>query len=111
MNFLLRPTQPVAPELPSFPEAGLPKDITRRPTTTLEGLIAEDPLPGTAAGEDGDNNGDVGVGTVGSTPKDQFHVGNHHTDVTDDEGWITIPYSLSSQTSYALFPYIIFCLH
>ncbi|XP_020081782.1 uncharacterized protein LOC109705460 isoform X1 [Ananas comosus] len=92
MNFLLRPTQPVAPELPSFPEAGLPKDITRRPTTTLEGLIAEDPLPGTAAGEDGDNNGDVGVGTVGSTPKDQFHVGNHHTDVTDDEGWITIPY-------------------
>ncbi|XP_072988612.1 uncharacterized protein [Typha latifolia] len=94
MNFLLRSGQPVVPELPTIPEAGPHKGVTQKPATTLEGLISEDPYPSSASGEDGDNESNRvrGAGAaVVSTSENQVSGGNH-TDVTEDEGWITIPY-------------------
>lgn len=94
MNFLYRTAaQPVAPELPRVPEDALPK-----PATTLEGLIiAEDSnqQPSPAHSEDGAGNngpGDVGVRSVSLDSKSPVMPGTH-TDVTEDEGCITIPYS------------------
>ncbi|PUZ67166.1 hypothetical protein GQ55_3G411200 [Panicum hallii var. hallii] len=92
MNFLYRTAvQPAAPELPRIPEDTLPK-----PATTLEGLIiAEDSYqPPSARGEDGaasNGPGDAGAGSGSLDLKGQVLPGTH-TDVAEEEGWITIPY-------------------
>lgn len=102
MSFLLRTAYPVASDLRSVPEAKHQKDMqpTQEQATTLEGLIAENPFPNSPMEEendkdDGDKGGDGGGETQGL--ENQAAFGNL-TDVTEDEGWITIPYSTSSQT-------------
>ncbi|XP_008805504.2 uncharacterized protein LOC103718451 isoform X1 [Phoenix dactylifera] len=95
MNFLLRTAHPVASDLHSAPEAKHQKDVrpTQKQATTLEGLIAEDLFPNSLTEEDDDKDGD-GVGDAGGETQgseNQVACGNL-TDVTEDEGWITIPY-------------------
>uniref|UniRef100_J3LK41 Uncharacterized protein n=1 Tax=Oryza brachyantha TaxID=4533 RepID=J3LK41_ORYBR len=93
MNFLYRTSQPVVPELPRIPEQDHYKDGLQRPVTTLEGLIADDPYQPSASIEDGDaNNGAVDTGGDSSDvdSKNPAPAGKH-TDISDDEGWITIP--------------------
>ncbi|KAG2629431.1 hypothetical protein PVAP13_3KG430500 [Panicum virgatum] len=93
MNFLYRTAaQPAAaPELPRVPE-----DTSPKPATTLEGLIiAEDSYqPPSARGEDGaasNGPGEPGAGSGSLDSKGPVLPGTH-TDVAEDEGWITIPY-------------------
>jgi hypothetical protein len=94
MNFLYRTAvQPAAPaELPRIPE-----DVLQKPATTLEGLIiAEDSYhPSSVRSDDGAANngpGDNGADSASLASKNPVQPGTH-TDVTEDEGWITIPYS------------------
>ena len=92
MNFLYRAAQP---ELPRIPEQqGVLK--------TLEGLIADDPLRISAAAEDDEaasnGAGEIGGDTAATSPsassdsKSTAPAGKH-SDVSQDEGWITIPNS------------------
>lgn len=101
MNFILRTAQPVTSDLPSVPESEHHKEVrpSQKRATTLEGLIAEDQFPNSPTGED-DGKVNDGAGDVGAEAQDsenQVAFGNH-TDVTEDEGCIIIPYSMSSQT-------------
>uniref|UniRef100_A0A0E0GGX9 RNA-binding S4 domain-containing protein n=1 Tax=Oryza nivara TaxID=4536 RepID=A0A0E0GGX9_ORYNI len=91
MNFLYRTSQPVAPELPRIPEQDQQRDSLQKPVTTLEGLIADDPYHPSPEDEDTDN-GDVDIGgdSADADSKNSVPTGKH-TDVLDDEGWITIP--------------------
>ncbi|KAJ0981708.1 hypothetical protein J5N97_009963 [Dioscorea zingiberensis] len=96
MNFILRTTQPVAPELPSVHEVEPQKNAQSisKPVTTLEGLIAEDPYPNYPTSDDieKDNEG-IGSGNALAADaglKNHISIGNH-SDVTEDEGWIMIP--------------------
>ncbi|XP_028551048.1 uncharacterized protein LOC110105455 isoform X4 [Dendrobium catenatum] len=82
--FLLRNANAVAPYLPTILENDLMKDA--KAATTLEGLIAEDPFPS----EDLDEDSDASGGAAGSASQDYIQFGNH-SDVAEDEGWITIP--------------------
>jgi len=71
-------------------------DSLQKPTMTLEGLIADDPhQPSSARSEDGDaNNGSGNISRDPSSLDSKSPVLPWtHTDVAEDEGWITIPYS------------------
>jgi len=111
MNFLYRSAaQPAAPELPRIPEDASPK-----PATTLEGLIiAEDSYqPPSARGEDGaasNGPGDAGAGSGSLDSKGPVLPGTH-TDVAEDEGWITIPYSWVPSACLSHFVSEMHCLH
>ncbi|PQQ08672.1 uncharacterized protein Pyn_14559 [Prunus yedoensis var. nudiflora] len=79
MNFLMRSShvQRVSAEQPSVPEPPADVHPTPKSATTLEGLIAEDSYPQYSTIDD--------------------HVGESeyrakHYDVSDEEGWIAIPY-------------------
>ncbi|KAK4598395.1 hypothetical protein RGQ29_015744 [Quercus rubra] len=96
MNFLYRPTQNAAAEQPSIHESATDTLYKPKPGTTLEGLIAEDPNPeyspvedhyGETVGVEGEN-GNVG----GPCAKDESPALMEHSDVSEEEGWITIPY-------------------
>jgi len=96
MNFLYRTSQPAAPELPRISEQDDHSDSLQKPTMTLEGLIADDPhQPSSARSEDGDaNNGSGNISRDPSSLDSKSPVLPWtHTDVAEDEGWITIPYS------------------
>ncbi|XP_037492075.1 uncharacterized protein LOC105649777 isoform X2 [Jatropha curcas] len=96
MNFLQRyTTQNVVTEQVPVQEPPADTRQTSKPSGTLEGLIAEDPFPqsptaqardGEAQGS-GDENGTVG----GASAKNDSHVVANHQDVSEEEGWITIP--------------------
>uniref|UniRef100_A0A0D9Z271 RNA-binding S4 domain-containing protein n=1 Tax=Oryza glumipatula TaxID=40148 RepID=A0A0D9Z271_9ORYZ len=91
MNFLYRTSQPVAPELPRIPEQDQQRDSLQKPVTTLEGLIADDPYHPSPEDEDTDNGAvDIGGDSADADSKNSVPTGKH-TDVLDDEGWITIP--------------------
>ncbi|KAH7666289.1 hypothetical protein IHE45_13G091700 [Dioscorea alata] len=98
MNYILRASQiqPVAPELPSVDEVE-PQETLQpmsKPVTTLEGLIAEDPYPNHPINDDIEKEtegiGDASAVAADSGLKNHISIGNH-SDVTEDEGWITIP--------------------
>lgn len=98
MNYILRATQiqPVAPELPSVDEVE-PQETLQpmsKPVTTLEGLIAEDPYPNHPINDNIEKEtegiGDASAVAADSGLKNHISIGNH-SDVTEDEGWITIP--------------------
>lgn len=98
MNFLIRTAQPIVPEVSKVvePEQNKVMQPIIKRTTTLEGLIAEEPYPGHSVGDD-INSDNIGSGFVGSsmecsTFKNQVPIGDY-TDVSKDNGWITIPYS------------------
>jgi hypothetical protein len=97
MNFLYRTaaSPPPAPETPRVPEKDHQKDDFQRPIRTLEGLIAEDPhMPSSARpSEDGASfGGDFGRDSASEDVKSPV-LPRTHTDVSEDEGWITIPHS------------------
>jgi hypothetical protein len=106
MNFLYRAAQP---ELPRTPE----KDH-RKQAKALEGLIADDPYRVSASAEDGGaaNNGagEIAGDAAASSPaaassdsKSSAPAGKH-SDVSEDEGWITIPDGLCLLPCSAFFP-------
>ncbi|XP_059446287.1 uncharacterized protein LOC132177835 [Corylus avellana] len=96
MNFLLRPAQNAAAEQPSTNESPADTHYKSKPAATLEGLIAEDPYPRYSAVDDR-NGGTVGGGgengSVGDPHgKNESSTVVKHSDVSEEEGCITIPY-------------------
>ncbi|XP_048427851.1 uncharacterized protein LOC125471475 [Pyrus x bretschneideri] len=106
MNFLMRSThhvqrvtaeQPSVPSVPSVPpvspvhEPPAETYATPKSATTLEGLIAEDSYPQYSTTEDNaaesESSGENGIGATKETS-----VIAKHYDVSDEEGWIAIPY-------------------
>ena len=79
--------QPAAYEPP--PEAQLPP---RPAGPTLEGLIAEDSYPQYSAIADRVGENESGVEHGGGAKNESYAIAKHH-DVSDEEGWIAIPYS------------------
>ncbi|XP_043691829.1 uncharacterized protein LOC122642424 isoform X2 [Telopea speciosissima] len=96
MNFLLRPAQPSVPDQLSVQEPSTPTHSLLKPVATLEGLIAEDPYSPTPSNVNGDAESDgisgVSGGLSSQSTKHQFPIVENHSDVTEDEGWIIIPY-------------------
>ncbi|XP_068638913.1 uncharacterized protein [Aristolochia californica] len=97
MNFLSsRSAPPVVPDQP--PEQEVATDITsvsKSSGNTSEGLIAEDPFTKSSKTEGGDVKKDPSeaLSNDPNTPMAKNSVPiKHHSDVTEDEGWITIPY-------------------
>lgn len=97
MNFLLRSTQTVPAERPSVQETLPPVAYyAPKPAVTLEGLISEDPFPQYSVVDDNDEEADASGGENGSH-KDKSGRASvvKHSDVSEEEGWITIPSSAS----------------
>ncbi|XP_073526068.1 uncharacterized protein [Phyllobates terribilis] len=102
MNFLLRASQAAAPAttdhptppLPASSPAPIPIDSSNQSKqgATLEGLISDEKLSSLYANEDRASRGGSENGSAGTTYlKDHTPIPNRHLDVTEDEGWITIP--------------------
>ncbi|XP_019054215.1 PREDICTED: uncharacterized protein LOC104602813 isoform X2 [Nelumbo nucifera] len=96
MNFLMRTAQPVVSDQPAVNEPPLHPNSALKSAMTLEGLIAEDPFPQSSISVDGGKESDgVGAGSstvVGQSANLQFPIVENYSVVTEDEGWITIPY-------------------
>ncbi|PKI55986.1 hypothetical protein CRG98_023614 [Punica granatum] len=94
MNFLLRSPQPAASELPPVNESSADANHVSKPVTTLEGLISEDPFPRYEVSEDNGESDGVrssdGILTGPSSTAD-VPIVDKHSDVSEEEGWITIP--------------------
>ncbi|KAL7586860.1 hypothetical protein Lser_V15G37643 [Lactuca serriola] len=101
MNFLgLRSQQTAAQVSQPLPPQPLPPQAqvetsNKKPTTTLEDLVAEDPFPfvslsdkfdGRSEGSESENGAFGGLNTKNGAP-----VVDKHIDVCEKEGWITIP--------------------
>lgn len=98
MNFLLRSTHTVPPERPSVQETPPPAAYyAPKPAVTLEGLISEDPFPQYSAVGNNDEEADASGGDNGSIAGHMDRSGRarvvKHTDVSEEEGWISIPCS------------------
>ncbi|KAG6601410.1 hypothetical protein SDJN03_06643, partial [Cucurbita argyrosperma subsp. sororia] len=96
MNFLLRSTHTVPPERPSVQEIPPPAAYyAPKPAVTLEGLISEDPFPQYSAVGNNDEEADASGGDNGSIADHMDRSGRarvvKHTDVSEEEGWISIP--------------------
>ncbi|XVF43052.1 hypothetical protein PTKIN_Ptkin02bG0010000 [Pterospermum kingtungense] len=94
MNFLLqRANQQGTPEPPPVPVEVAESTYVSKSTTTLEGIIAEDSFPEypTVENHDGETNQFVG-GSFGVASDKNASVFENHTDVSEEDGWITIPY-------------------
>lgn len=95
MNFLLRSASsathrpPVSEPPPATPPQPPPPEATK-PGSTLEGLISEEPFPQyPSVDEDHLADGEANANT-GGFGMERF------SDVSDEEGWISIPYSMTS---------------
>ena len=95
MNFLLlRSNQQGTPEPPPVPEEVAESTYVSKSVTTLEGLIAEDPFPEYPTVENHDGETDGFLGENAGLASDKYaSVPDNHTDVSEEDGWITIPYS------------------
>lgn len=103
MNFLVRTAYPIAPEVPSDTEV---QSHTSVPTSTLEGLIAEESSPSHSTEDDADAQSD-GFGDVGSSAPDSNSSNQgKHSDISEDDGWIAIPNSMSSCASHHFFNHL-----
>ncbi|KAL0538922.1 hypothetical protein IC582_023092 [Cucumis melo] len=97
MNFLLRSTHTVPQERPSIQETPPPAAYyAPKPAVTLEGLISEDPFPQySVVDDDNDEEADASGGENGSIAGHREKSGRFgvvkHSDVSEEEGWITIP--------------------
>lgn len=96
MNFLLRSTHTVPPERPSVQETPPPAAYyAPKPAVTLEGLISEDPFPQYSVIDDNDEEADASGGENGSIAGHRERSSRagvvKHSDVSEEEGWITIP--------------------
>ncbi|CAN1321266.1 hypothetical protein LINPERPRIM_LOCUS31971 [Linum perenne] len=97
MNFLLRSTSHhVMPEKVAVNEPAVDAQYMAKPSKTLEGLISEDPFPDSpmSRGHEGgiDEVGSESGDDVGSATKKDSSVIEGHSDVSEGEGWITIPH-------------------
>ncbi|KAI3433073.1 uncharacterized protein J3R85_007267 [Psidium guajava] len=92
MNFL-RPSPTIATEQPSVNGSNTDAHKMSRSVTTLEGLIAEDSFPpiDSAEGSGGEAAGYEDVNIVGSGTSSDASLLGKHSDVSEEEGWITIP--------------------
>lgn len=100
MNFLMRPTS-VSTERSSISEFHTDTHHKSTSRSTLETLISEDPYMQSSPVEEYDGETD-GVGGKNGTvtaqnSKDDLPVVAKHLDVSEEEGWIAIPYSMSLQ--------------
>lgn len=114
MNFLmLRSNQTAASEQPSAQEFQGQANLATKPATTLEGLIAEDLFPVTPSSDsDRERSGRFGrgnAGVVGSNANNNSSSSENHADVTEDQGWITIPYSNSLPFLFACMFTLLVC--
>ena len=96
MNFLMRSTQSVAAEPTPVHESHMVAHHVPKPTASLEVLIAEDQYPRYSPVEDHDGETDDFIGENASTAvpdskEDSTNVAKHF-DVSEEEGWIMIPY-------------------
>ncbi|KAL5553950.1 hypothetical protein UlMin_041351 [Ulmus minor] len=96
MNFLMRSTQTAAVEQPSAHEFPAETHQMSKPTASLETLIADNPYPqySSVANHDGEIDGfgsENGHNSVPDAKKDSSIIAKH-SDVSEEEGWITIPY-------------------
>ncbi|KAL5759607.1 hypothetical protein ACOSP7_018127 [Xanthoceras sorbifolium] len=96
MNFLIRSTHHVVAEQVHVSEPPVDASPLTKSTPTLEGLIGEESFPRYSSGDDLDHEtdgvgGDNG-GIAGHSAKNDSSVVENHTDVSEEEGWITIPY-------------------
>lgn len=104
MNFLmLRSNQQGTPEPRPVPEEVAESTYVPKSSTNLEGLIAEDPFPEfpTVENHDGETNRFVG-GSSGVASYKNASVSENHTDVSEEDGWITIPYSKCTLITIAI---------
>ncbi|PON67495.1 heat-inducible transcription repressor [Parasponia andersonii] len=96
MNFLMRSTQTAVPEQAPVRESTAEIHHIPKPTASLEALIAEDPYPRYSLIEDHDGEADGFGGENASTAvldaKKDSSIVAKHSDVSEEEGWITIPY-------------------
>ena len=98
MNFLMRTTTGVSAERVSIPESQA--DTSHRSTSgsALETLISDDPYTRYSTIEECDvENDEVGVenGSIsGSNSKNDSPFVAKHSDVSEEEGWISIPYGM-----------------
>ncbi|KAF8040538.1 hypothetical protein BT93_B2692 [Corymbia citriodora subsp. variegata] len=92
MNFL-RSSPTVAAEQPSVHGSNIDTHKMSRSVTTLEGLIAEDSFPPIDSTED--SGGEAAkyedVAIVGSDTSSDASLLGKHLDVSEEDGWITIP--------------------
>lgn len=100
MNFLLRSNN----NSPSVKETPVEANYATKAASTLEGLIAEDPYPETTSSEirysDSDEFGNEnGMTTVSSGKNNQV---DSHIDVTEDNGLIVIPCSMTALLLFLL---------
>ncbi|GAB4859606.1 hypothetical protein Ancab_011080 [Ancistrocladus abbreviatus] len=96
MHFLLRSSHTAADQQPpATTETSTELSNPSKPITTLEGLIAEDKFSTYYATEDHEVEahgvgGEIG-GRASSRVKEFTSITDKHMDVTEGEGWITIP--------------------
>lgn len=92
MNFLMRPSHTA--HVDERPVNEIPKGAqhSTKPSTTLEGLIAEESFSDYGMDEVGSENGSVS----GLSSRRDSAVQDNLSDVTEEEGWITIPYGTPS---------------
>lgn len=107
MNFLLRSTTTTQHAVPEQESPAATSFLPKHPST-LENLIAEDAytrystanyLGGEIESVGGENGGSIEV----SCEKNDSPVVENHTDVSEEEGWIIIPYSTISQSRFNCF--------
>lgn len=115
MNFLLRSAssathRPPVSEPPAAPPQPPPE--TAKSGSTLEGLIAEEPFPQYPSVEDLDRRLADGSrdddGSGDSNVKSGVSGMERFSDVSEEEGWIAIPYSISTLLSIPNFFFSVF---
>ncbi|XP_062111706.1 uncharacterized protein LOC133823122 isoform X2 [Humulus lupulus] len=97
MNFLMRSTQTAAADQVTVRESTAETHHIPKPPASLEALIAEDPYPRYSAlkdreGEVVDDFGGEKASIAVSDAKKDSSIVAMHSDVSEEEGWITIPY-------------------
>ena len=99
MNFLLRPTQSAAAASAAVPDQLPPATppLRRTPlksTTTIEGLITEDKTWSTGSDHRDSFSSENGNMTSTNNGHNFAPIADRHIDVEDDEGCVTIPFSM-----------------
>ena len=99
MNFLMRPSHTAHVDERPVHEISKGAQHSTKPSSTLEGLIAEESFSNYGVDEVGGENGSV----AGLSPKRDSLVQENLSDVTEEEGWITIPYSIPSLFQFLIY--------
>lgn len=105
MNFLLRSAssathRPPVSEPPATPPQPPPET---KHGVTLEGLIAEEPFPQYPSVEDLDRMADGSRDDDGNGESNAKSGMERFSDVSEEEGWIAIPYSITLYSLYVKF--------